>query len=64
VEPIGTYEGLLAHAERVMIGGRPTSVIGRDDLIRIKRYLSRPKDRESLLQRETIKRLREEEGLR
>jgi hypothetical protein len=39
-------------------------VIGLDDLIRIKRHLSRPKDRESLLHLEAIKRLREEEGLR
>ena len=35
-----------------------------DDIIRIKRYLGRPKDRESLLQLEAIKRLREQEGLR
>lgn len=39
-------------------------VIGLDDLIRIKRYIGRPKDRESLLQLEAIKRLREQEGLR
>ena len=48
----------------VSVGGRPTRVIGLDDLIRIKRYLGRPKDRESLLQLEAIKRLREQEGLR
>jgi predicted nucleotidyltransferase len=35
-----------------MIGGRPIQVIGLDDLIRIKRHISRPKDRESLLQLE------------
>ena len=46
------------------IGGRPTKVIGLDDLIRIKRHINRPKDRESLLQLEVIKRLREQEGLR
>lgn len=39
-------------------------VIGLDDLIRIKRHLARPKDRESPLQLEAIKRPREEEGLR
>jgi hypothetical protein len=39
-------------------------VIGLDDLIRIKRHLGRPNDRESLLQLEAIKRLREREGLR
>jgi len=37
---------------------------GLEDLIRIKRCLGRPKDRESLLQLEAITRLREQEGLR
>jgi predicted nucleotidyltransferase len=64
LEPIGTYEDLLPHVETVSIGGRPTHVIGLDDLIRIKRHIGRPKDRESLLQLEAIKRLREQEGLR
>jgi predicted nucleotidyltransferase len=64
LEPLGTYEDLLPHVETMSIGGRPTQVIGLDDLIRIKRYLGRPKDRESLLQLEAIKRLREREGLR
>jgi hypothetical protein len=64
LEPIGGYEELLPHAERLEIAGRSVLVIGLDDLIRIKRYLGRPKDRESLLQLEAIKRLREQEGLR
>jgi len=64
LEPLGTYEDLLPHVETMSIGGRPTQVIGLEDLIRIKRYLGRPKDRESLLQLEAIKRLREQEGLR
>jgi predicted nucleotidyltransferase len=64
LEPIGTYEDLLPHAETMMIGGRQTRVIGLDDLIRIKRHLGRPKDKSSLLQLEAIKRLREQEGLR
>jgi predicted nucleotidyltransferase len=64
LEPIGTYEDLLPNAETVFIGGRQTRVIGLDDLIRIKRHIGRPKDRESLLQLEAIKRLREQEGLR
>jgi predicted nucleotidyltransferase len=63
LEPIGTYEDLLAHAETMPIGGHPVRVIGLDDLIRIKRHINRPKDRESLLQLEAIKRLRQEEGL-
>jgi hypothetical protein len=64
LEPIGTYNELLPHAEIMSIGGRATHVIGLEDLIRIKRYLGRPKDRESLLQLEAIKRLREQERLR
>jgi len=64
LEPIGTYDDLLSHAETVSIGGHPTRVIGLDDLIRIKRYIGRPKDRESLFHLEAIKRLREQEGLR
>ncbi len=64
MEPIGTYEDLLPQTEVVSIGGRQARVIGLDDLIRIKRYLGRPKDRESLLQLEAVKRLREAEGLR
>jgi predicted nucleotidyltransferase len=63
LEPIGGYEELLPHAETISIGGRPTRVIGLDHLITIKRYIGRPKDRESLLQLEAIKRLREQEGL-
>jgi hypothetical protein len=51
--------GSLAHP------GQPARhAIGLDDLIRIKRYIGRPKDRESLLQLEAIKRLRGQEGLR
>jgi hypothetical protein len=64
LEPIGTYDDLLPHAETMEIAGRATRVIGLDDLIRIKRFIGRPKDRASLLQLEAIKRLREQEGLR
>ncbi len=64
LEPIGTYDDLLTGSETLQIGGRTVRVIGLEDLMRIKRHLARPKDRESLLQLEAIKRLREEEGLR
>jgi predicted nucleotidyltransferase len=64
LEPIGTYDDVLAGSETLQIGGRTVPVIGLEDLIRIKRHLARPKDRESLLQLEAIKRLRQEEGLR
>jgi predicted nucleotidyltransferase len=64
LEPVGTYEDLLPRVQTVIMGGQPVQIIGLDDLIRIKRYLARPKDRESLLQLEAIKRLREGEGRR
>ncbi len=64
LEPVGAYEDLLPRVETVSIGGHPIRVIGLDDLIRIKQYLGRPKDRESLLQLQAIKRLRDQEGLR
>ena len=64
LDPIGTYEDLLPRAETISIGGRPVRVIGLEDLIRIKRHINRPKDRESLLHLEAIKRLREQERLR
>jgi predicted nucleotidyltransferase len=63
LEPVGAYEDLLPGTETVAIAGHPTRVIGLDDLIRIKRHINRPKDRESLIQLEAIKRLRAEEGL-
>ncbi|MBI2204656.1 MAG: hypothetical protein HYU41_12475 [Candidatus Rokubacteria bacterium] len=45
---------MLPRSESVELAGRAVRVIGLDDLIRIKRYLGRPKDRASL---------REQEGL-
>ena len=41
LEPVGTYDD----------SARTVRVIGLDDLLRIRRHLGRPKDRESLLQR-------------
>lgn len=64
LEPVGTYDDVVANSETVQIGGRAVRLIGLEDLMRIKRHLGRPKDRESLLHLEAIKRLREEEGLR
>ena len=64
LEPVGTYDDLVANSETLQIGGRAVRMIGLEDLMRIKRHLGRPKDRESLLHLEAIKRLREAEGLR
>ncbi len=62
LEPIGTYEDLMPGSDEMQIAGCSVKVIGLDDLIRIKRYIGRPKDRESLLQLEAIKRIRDDEG--
>lgn len=64
LDPVGTYDDLFPGSDTLEMSGRAVRVIGLEDLIRIKRHLGRPKDRESLLQLEAIKRLREEEGLR
>ena len=64
LDPVGAYDDLFPGSDTVLMSGRAVRVIGLEDLIRIKRHLGRPKDRESLLQLEAIKRLREEEGLR
>jgi hypothetical protein len=61
---IGAFEDLLPGTETVAMSGRAIRVIGLEDLIRIRRYLGRAKDRQSLLQLEAIRRLRETEGLR
>ena len=37
LEPVGAFDELLPRTDVVSIGGRPTRVIGLDDLIRIKR---------------------------
>jgi len=62
VEPLGTYEQILPHAETYRIGDVSLRVIGLEDLIRIKEYLGRPKDRQALVQLQAIKRVREQQG--
>ncbi len=62
VEPIGTYEDLARNAETYDLDGLTIKAIGLDDLIRIKRHLDRPKDRESLMHLLAIKQLRQEQG--
>jgi predicted nucleotidyltransferase len=59
VEPIGNYEALIAHAESYPIGSYTVRTISLDDLIRVKEHIRRTKDRDSLLQLQAIKRLRE-----
>lgn len=64
LEPVGAYEDLLPRSEAIDLAGKAIRLIGLDDLIRIKRYLGRPKDRASLAELEAIKRLRDQEGVR
>ena len=62
VEPIGMYEGLLPKSISMSLGDIKVQVIGLDDLIRIKRHLSRPKDQGMLHQLEELRRLQNESG--
>ncbi|MEM9882631.1 MAG: hypothetical protein AAF800_06920 [Planctomycetota bacterium] len=60
VEPIGDYDALLPNAETGEVAGEPVTVIGLDDLIRIKEHIARQKDRDALVELLAIKRLRAE----
>lgn len=64
VEPIGGFEELSKNAETITYNGRPLSIISLDDLIRIKRHINRPKDRDSLMHLLAIKRIRDEQAKR
>jgi predicted nucleotidyltransferase len=63
IEPIGGFEELESHAETIRIGDIDLKIIGLEDLIRIKEHLGRPKDRDSLLHLQAIKRLRDSQGI-
>jgi predicted nucleotidyltransferase len=58
VEPLGTYDDFVARSITLEVAGFPLRVISLDDLIAIKRHLSRPKDQLMLVQLEAIQRLR------
>lgn len=62
VEPLGTYESLIATSETYAVGEVSVRTIGLDDLIRIKQHIGRAKDRESLLQLLAIRTLRHEQS--
>ena len=61
VEPLGGYDNIAPRAEIMMLGDIPIQVISLDDLITIKSYLGRPKDRDSLMHLQAIKRIRDQE---
>jgi predicted nucleotidyltransferase len=59
VEPIGRYEDLIAHSETYPLEGMQLKCISLDDLIRVKDFINRPKDQQSLMQLAQIKQQRE-----
>jgi predicted nucleotidyltransferase len=59
VEPIGGYEQLLAHAESYPLEEMQLKCISLDHLIRVKDFINRPKDQQSLMQLAAIKQNRE-----
>ena len=60
VEPLGGYEEIRKRAEIYEIGDLRLPVIALDDLIRVKRHILRPKDRESLLHLDALRVQREQ----
>lgn len=59
VEPIGGYEEIRANATTFVIGDLAVQVVSLDDLIRIKEHIRRPKDQQSLMELQAIRRVRE-----
>ncbi|HEX5136757.1 MAG TPA: hypothetical protein VFY93_07290 [Planctomycetota bacterium] len=57
VEPLGGYEEIAPRAATIRLGTIEVLVACLDDLIRIKRHVSRPKDKLDLLQLEALRRL-------
>ncbi len=62
VEPLGGFEAVNRNATTFRTGDVDVQVIGLDDLIRVKQYLGRPKDRESLMHLLAVKRLLNEDS--
>lgn len=60
LEPLGDYEALSTKAVTVPVAGLDLKVIHIDDLIAIKQYLQRPKDRDSLMHLLAIKKIQSE----
>ena len=61
IEPLGSYEDIIARASTTQLGEISLRVISLDDLITIKSHLGRPKDRDSLMHLQAIKRIRDEQ---
>ena len=61
LEPLGDFDAISTNAESMDVGGFNVKIIGLDDLIKIKEYIRRPKDQESLFQLRAIKKIRSEQ---
>ena len=55
VRPIGSFERIKERAVTVSLYGHPCKVISLDDLIEVKKSMTRPKDRATLLELEQLK---------
>jgi len=60
LEPLGDYDAVVKNAQAVAIGETTVNVISLDDLIKIKEFIRRPKDQESLFQLRAIKKIQTE----
>jgi len=60
LEPLGDYEVISKRALTIRVGEIDLKVIHIDDLIAIKQYLQRPKDRDSLMHLLAIKKIQSE----
>jgi len=60
LEPLGDYEVISKRAVPIQIAHLTVKVIHIDDLITIKQYLQRPKDRDSLMHLLAIKKIQSE----
>lgn len=58
LEPLGGFEAIAERAETVRLEAREVRIIALDDLIAIKEFLGRPKDRQALYQLRAIRELR------
>ena len=62
VPPLGTFEAVAAHSDRIELYSRSCLVLGLDGLIAVKEHLSRDKDKLMLPALRALKALRERGG--
>ncbi len=59
VEPIGGYEEVLQCAETIRLDASEIKILSLDALIRIKEHIQRPRDHESLMRLQAIRKMRD-----